>query len=136
MALNRTVRLRKNTDFQRVRQQGRRITTRLLGLSWAYNNDYSHGSRIGFVVSKRVSKHAVVRNYIKRLLGEAIRPLLADIPPGYDLVISAKNQIETLDTVTHSQLVAPPSVIILELSTLLRRSQLLISTQNAPETSS
>ncbi len=137
MALKRAYRLRKNNDFQRVRQQGRRITSRLLILVWHKNNHATEVARIGFVVGKRISKHAVVRNYIKRLLSEAIRPYLADLPHGYDVVISAKNQIVTLDPDKRTQLVAPSSVITLELTNLLHRTHLLASTTpSAPEAGS
>jgi ribonuclease P protein component len=91
MALKRALRLRKSKDFQRVRQQGRNMTSRLLILTFAPNDLTT--LRIGFVVSKRVSKSAVERNYVKRLLSEAIRPVLVDIPAGWDLVISAKTPI-------------------------------------------
>ncbi len=91
MALKRALRLRKNKDFQRVRQQGRNTASRLLILTSAPND--LEMLRIGFVVSKRVSKHAVKRNYVKRLLSEAIRPVLVAIPTGWDLVISAKTPV-------------------------------------------
>src|SRR5947209_20584419 len=74
VALNRALRLRKGSEFQRVRQQGRSLTSRLLILAWIPNE--VERPRVGFVVSKRISKHAVERNYIKRLLSEAIRPFL------------------------------------------------------------
>ena len=133
LALKRAYRLCKNSDFQRVRQQGRTITSRLLVLAWHKNNADLTVSRIGFVISKRISKHAVTRNYIKRLLGETMRPFLADLPPGFDLVISAKNQIVTLDPEKRTQLVAPSSVITLELTNLLSRSHLLASLPLDPE---
>ncbi len=95
MALQRALRLRKNSDFQRVRQQGRSITSRLLILAWLPNEQPR--LRVGFVVSKRISKLAVKRNYIKRLLGEAIRHTLSDLPVGWDIVLSARNQVTTAD---------------------------------------
>ncbi len=90
MALKRALRLRKNGDFQRVRQQGRSIASRLLVLAWG-PNDVGQ-LRVGFVVSKRISKYAVERNYVKRLLGEAVREFLPGLPPGMDVVFSAKAQ--------------------------------------------
>ncbi|HLZ80114.1 MAG TPA: ribonuclease P protein component [Ktedonobacteraceae bacterium] len=102
MALNRALRLRKGSEFQRVRQQGRSLASRLLILAWAscpadrYPNAAGR-PRIGFIVSKRVSKLAVERNYIKRLLGEAIRPSLPGLPAGTDIVISARNLAKTAD---------------------------------------
>ena len=98
MALKRAVRLRKSGDFQRVRQQGRSISSRLLILAWS-PNDVAR-LRIGFVVSKRISKHAVERNHLKRLLGEAVRGFLPGLPPGIDIVFSARNAANTVDMQT------------------------------------
>ncbi|WP_165423572.1 ribonuclease P protein component [Ktedonosporobacter rubrisoli] len=113
MALNRALRLRKSSDFQRARQQGRMLTSRLLILVWAPNNLTT--LRVGFVVSKRISKRAVERNYIKRLLGEAVRPVLADLPTGWDIILSAKHQASGVDLSTLKE----------DITTLLRRARLL-----------
>jgi ribonuclease P protein component len=113
VALNRALRLRKNSDFQRVRQQGRSTASRLLILAWTPNEQAV--LRVGFVVSKRVSKHAVERNYIKRLLSEAVRPILSDIPAGWDLVFSAKGQIMGVRL----------PALTRDVSQLLRRARLL-----------
>jgi ribonuclease P protein component len=113
VALKRALRLRKSSEFQRIRQQGRRITSRLLTLAWM-PNDVAQ-LRIGFVVSKRTARHAVDRNYLKRLLGEAIRPSLAELSPGWDIVISARQDTLTTDLRTLEQ----------ELPALLRRAHLL-----------
>ena len=121
MALKRALRLRKSKDFQRVRQQGRNAASRLLILTFA-PNDLAI-LRIGFVVSKRVSKRAVERNYVKRLLSEAIRPILVDIPAGWDLVISAKTSIIGVKL----------SDLVEDLRILLRRARLL-NLSTTPET--
>ena len=71
--------------------------------------------RIGFVVSKRISKHAVERNHIKRLLSEAIRPVLPEISGGWDIVISARNLASSTDVYMFEQ----------DITTLLRRARLL-----------
>ncbi len=113
MTLNRALRLRKNSEFQRVRQQGRSTTSRLLILAWAPNVEAK--VRVGFVVSKRISKHAVERNYIKRLLSEAIRPLLTELSGNCDVVISARSNIVGKDLQT----------IAYDIETLLRRARLL-----------
>ncbi|MGZ3615734.1 MAG: ribonuclease P protein component [Ktedonobacteraceae bacterium] len=93
MALNRAVRLRKNGEFQRVKQQGHSIMSPLLVLAWM-PNDIAR-TRIGFVVSKRIAKHAVDRNYMKRLLSEAMRGLLPRLPVGLDIVVSARQKANT-----------------------------------------
>ncbi len=113
MALKRALRLRKSKDFQRVRQQGRSTASRLLILTSAPNDLAT--LRIGFIVSKRVSKRAVERNYVKRLLSEAIRPILADIPAGWDLVISAKTSVTGVKLAD----------LVEDLRILLRRARLL-----------
>ena len=95
MALNRALRLRKSSEFQRVRQRGRSITSRLLILAWVPNEVGK--LRIGFVVSKRISKLAVKRNRVKRLLSEAIRRHISELPSGWDIVLSARNYITVAD---------------------------------------
>lgn len=115
MALKRALRLRKSSDFQRVRQQGQSTASRLLILAWTPNSVSS--VRIGFVISKRISKSAVQRNYIKRLLGEALRPALADLVPDYDIVFSARVQVIGVDLLTLRR----------DILTLLRRAGLLSS---------
>jgi ribonuclease P protein component len=117
VALNRASRLRKSSEFQRVRQQGRSITSRLLILAWT-SNDVAQ-LRIGFVISKRISKRAVDRNRLKRLLSETIRPLLPELTPGWDIVLSARKDILTADLHTLEQ----------DIPVLLRRARLLAPAQ-------
>lgn len=113
MALNRAVRLRKNSDFQRVRQQGQSVASRLLILTWMPNGE--DRSRVGFVVSKRTAKHAVDRNRTKRRLGEAIRPMLEQLSGRYDIVLSARSAAVAADS----------PVLRQEVINLLRRARLL-----------
>ncbi len=113
VALNRALRLRKSSEFQRVRQQGRSITSRLLILAWVPNE--VGRLRIGFVVSKRISKLAVKRNRVKRLLSEAIRRHLSELPAGWDIVLSARNYITAADL---------PALEV-EIVNLLHRARLL-----------
>jgi ribonuclease P protein component len=113
MALNRELRLRKTSGFQRVRQQGRNLTSRLLILAWMPNEVAR--LRIGFVVSKRISKHAVERNYIKRLLSEAIRSSLPELLRNWDIVLSARNAAVTADVHALEE----------DITALLRRAGLL-----------
>jgi ribonuclease P protein component len=113
VALNHAVRLRKNSQFQRVKQQGRSVMSPLLILAWM-PNDVAR-TRVGFVISKRISKRAVDRNYIKRLLSEAMRVFLPRLPGGLDIVVSARPQASTADLRTLKQ----------DLFTLLCRTKLL-----------
>lgn len=119
LALKRALRLRKNSDFQRVRQQGRSVSSRLLILTWSPNS--GGALRIGFVVSKRISKHAVERNYRKRLLSEAIRRALPGLPAGVDIVFTARNQIMMADLHTLEQ----------EMQSLVQRARLPVASTGA-----
>ncbi len=85
----------------------------LLVLAWTPNDEAR--TRIGFVVSKRIAKHAVDRNHIKRLLSEAIRELLPRLPGGLDIVISARQKANTANL----------RILEQDLVSLLRRAKLL-----------
>jgi ribonuclease P protein component len=71
--------------------------------------------RIGFVVSKRTSKRAVERNYLKRLMSEALRTALTELSPGWDIVFSARDMTLAADLCTLEQ----------DILALLRRAHLL-----------
>jgi ribonuclease P protein component len=73
------------------------------------------------VVSKRISKLAVERNYSKRLLSEAIRPLLPELPTGWDIVISARGEAAHADLQTLKQ----------DIVTLLRKARLFEAARRA-----
>src|SRR5438874_1933237 len=80
-------RLRTRTDFERARRRGRSWSTALVALN-AVRNDLPL-TRCGFVTSKRVGG-AVVRNKVRRRLREIVRRRLTLLPPGWDLVLSAR----------------------------------------------
>jgi ribonuclease P protein component len=80
-------------------------------------------TRVGFVVSKRVSKRAVDRNFIKRLLSEVMRDVLPRLPGGLDIVISARQKANMADLRTFEQ----------DILVLLRRAKLLEATSNLDE---
>jgi len=121
VALNRAVRLRKNSEFQRVKQQGHSIMSPLLILAWMPND--VEKIRVGFVVSGRISKRAVDRNHIKRLLSEAMRGLLPGLPGGLDIVVSARQKVNTANL----------HILEQDMLTLLRRAKLLEAPTNPDE---
>lgn len=47
-------------------------------------------TQFAFIVSTRVDKKAVIRNRVKRLLSEAVRPLLPRIRPGAEVLVFTK----------------------------------------------
>jgi ribonuclease P protein component len=88
--MKRQYRLRRNSDFQRVRHLGKFYASPVMVLAFL-RNELDH-SRFGFVVSKRIGK-AVQRNKIKRRLREATRLRIPNIKPGFDLVFIARKPI-------------------------------------------
>lgn len=60
--------------------------------------------RLAVVVSKKVSKSAVVRNRIRRRLYEAVRVQASDIKSPYDIVITVFN--EQIATISSQEIMA------------------------------
>ncbi len=88
-----TNRLRKKKDFEAVlkNKQSQALAVSFLGVRFLENN--LSKIRVGFVVSKKVSKKAVFRNKIKRQLREIVRPKIKNFQQGVDLIIFAKPEI-------------------------------------------
>jgi ribonuclease P protein component len=86
-------RLKKKKDFEAVFKKGETIRGGMffLKISSTSNKD----SRIGFVVSKKISKKAVERNKIKRRLREALRYALPSLKNSFDIVCVALPNIKT-----------------------------------------
>ena len=106
-------RLRKKTDFSRIYQKKRSYSSSFLWLKFSLN-DLSH-SRVGVVVSRKVSKKAVERNQIKRRLRALVGDFLPLINSHYDLIITARPSI----------LKKSYQEIAQDLKKLLQRAQLL-----------
>jgi ribonuclease P protein component len=78
-------RLSKNKEFDKVWQGGRSGFDGLLGVKIIPNN--LNLNRFGILVGLKVSKKAVERNYLKRVLREAIRAHSTSLKKGFDIVI-------------------------------------------------
>lgn len=86
-------RLKKRAAFTYVYKRGERTRTRHLALIYAKSGE---GLKIGLSVSSKVGG-AVVRNRVKRLLREALTPLVSRIDPGYLYVIAVQPSVAELD---------------------------------------
>lgn len=81
-------RLKKREDFAKVFSKG--AYAGYDGLSIKYASNSLTDSRIGFPVGKNYSKKAVVRNRTRRVLRKAASEYLADIKPGFDIIVMIK----------------------------------------------
>jgi ribonuclease P protein component len=87
VGIPRANRLRHSNDFQRVRASGCSWVNRWLVLAVLANN--VDCVRVGVSASRRLGS-AVQRVRAKRLIREAVRPRLSEIPGGWDLVFIAR----------------------------------------------
>lgn len=88
--MQRKFRLTRSTDFKRVRRTGKSYAHPFVVLV-AQASD-APKVRVGVTAGRSVGG-AVQRNKAKRLLREAMRPLLPDLPPGWDLVLIARSAL-------------------------------------------
>ncbi len=88
-------RLKKNKDFELTFKKGEALNGRFLFLKLRINN--LEISRFGFVIGKKVSNKAVIRNKLKRQLREIIRNNLSNIKSGFDIIIIVKPGIVDRD---------------------------------------
>ena len=86
-------RLESNYNFRRVKRIGKVAHSPFFTLLYAPAKDKSV-SRFGFIASTKFDKRAVVRNRARRLLREAVRERLAEIKPGFDMILIAKKPIK------------------------------------------
>jgi ribonuclease P protein component len=85
-------RIKKKKDFEVIFKNSKSLRSNLFILKISQNN--LGLSRFGFVVSKKISKKAVVRNKIKRRMSEAIKAQAEKVKSGTDLVFVTLSGIE------------------------------------------
>ena len=86
--LPRELRLRLAGDFAALRTSSGRLGGRCFHVRYRLNG-LGH-ARLGLAMSKRVSKRAVERNRLKRLLRESFRRIRDQLPP-VDVVVMARD---------------------------------------------
>ncbi|MXY59272.1 MAG: ribonuclease P protein component [Chloroflexi bacterium] len=109
--ISRAQRLRRQRDFQALRENGASRAHPLLVMR-AMPNSLPH-PRFGFVVSKRVAPLSVTRNRVRRRLREIVRTL--GVQDGWDVLLIARRS--TAD--------APFDALQAATSSLARRLRLL-----------
>jgi ribonuclease P protein component len=80
-------RLRRSEDFGLVRKTGRAFHHAWMTLSTAANG--LPETRCGFITSKQLG-NAVTRNRVRRQMRAIMRGVLAELKPGYDIVLIAR----------------------------------------------
>ena len=88
--------LKKKKDFQKIIKEGKKIEKEFLVLKFS-ENSLEDITRIGFIVSQKISKKAFLRNKIKRRLREIVKNDLENLKSGYDLIFFAKKAIKEKD---------------------------------------
>ena len=82
----RTARLLRPADFAALREHSQRVGTRHFTAQY---RSTPAPARLGMAVSRKVSKHAVVRNRIRRLIRETFR-LTRALLPNVDVLVIAR----------------------------------------------
>jgi len=86
--LSKVNRLKKKQDIERVFKKGGGFKEDFLVLKIAKNR--LSQARFAFIVSRGVSKKAVIRNRIRRKLSEAVRMRLKKLKKGIDALLIAR----------------------------------------------
>ena len=88
--MKQTIILNQNRDFQTLYKRGISFVTPFVVIYMRPNRFGVH--RLGITAGKRVG-NAVQRNRAKRLIRQAYRELVAELPPYLDIVIVARARI-------------------------------------------
>lgn len=85
-------RLQDYQEIEKVKKEGKLYQSPLFGLLILKKEEQST-PRFSFIVSTKLSKKAVQRNHIKRLLSESLREVWSKIKPGFDGVFLGKKSL-------------------------------------------
>ncbi len=89
--LKRENRIRLKKEFLEIKDKGKIKYSPLFGLVFLKKDDDL--KKVGFIVSKKISKRAVDRNKIRRIFSEIMRKNLDKLETGSRIVFLAKKEI-------------------------------------------
>lgn len=89
--LKRENRIKLKKEFAEIKNKGRVLYSPLFGFLTHKENDGQ--KKFGFIVSKKISKKAVDRNKIRRILSEVIRKNLEKFENGTRVIFLTKKEI-------------------------------------------
>lgn len=89
--LNSRNRLKKKINFARIEIDGKLIQSNSFGIG-VYDRKDDDPSHFGFIISTKISKKAVTRNRIKRIMSEVVRENLNKLKKGCDILFLIKHQ--------------------------------------------
>ncbi len=104
MALNKKNRLKKKRDLESVFKKGKAVKGSFLSIK--YKKTEIGIPRFGFIVSTKVSKKAVERNRIKRILSETAWKAVDNLNSWDIVIFSVKNIISATKTEIVNDLIA------------------------------
>lgn len=85
-------RLTGTENFERVEKDGKVFQSQNMGVAYLKRGD-KNASRFGIIVSTKIARDSADRNRIKRNLREAVRHILFDLNPGFDVIFLTKPSI-------------------------------------------
>jgi len=88
LGISREISLKKRPQFLRVYEKGRKMNCRTFVIYWLNNCEEK---RFGFTVSRKIG-NAVIRNRVKRRLGELVRKHQGRFEDGTWFVFNAKRR--------------------------------------------
>lgn len=93
-------RIKRPADFRRAIEVRRAVSDACLVLH-ARENGLAY-PRVGITIARKVTRRAVVRNRLKRLVREVFRQHAATLPAGLDFVVAPRTSEVTFAMVEHS----------------------------------
>ncbi len=79
----------ENRDYRRIYNRGKSIVTPEVVIYLSKNRQQN--VRVGITTSKKIG-NAVKRNRARRVIREAVRPLIKDVKNGYDIILVARGK--------------------------------------------